>query len=192
MSSAIIGSLAQGHGDIKIQQPARPGRLANQHAKAIFRLGLYPLALHLRMDHLPLQTEIKLATGFNPKTTANLYRDDDLTLFRNSHSLHGITSSYLVSQALTGRLQDRRVGSLNRTHNVRQKQGGGWGARSRTEASAPPAAAALLPPSSQCRPHHQNNTKNIATCAYLIRATGWFLINYELNKKFITSPSLTT
>src|ERR1035437_5195204 len=83
VSSEIIDGFAHGKGNIKIGQPALARPFANQHAKAILRLGRCDLAFYLGMDDLTLQAEVELATLCNAKAATDLHRDNDLALIGN-------------------------------------------------------------------------------------------------------------
>jgi hypothetical protein len=83
VSRAIIFGFPHGEGDIEIGKPAFAGPLANQHAEAIFDLGLDNLTLHLDVDDVTCKAEIKLATWGDAQAATDFHRNDNLTFIGN-------------------------------------------------------------------------------------------------------------
>jgi hypothetical protein len=94
VSRAIIFRFPHGEGDIEIGKPAFSRPFANQHAEAVFGIGLNNLALYLSVDDMTFQTEIELAAGGDAQAATDFHRNDDLAFIGNGDGWHG--SSFIL------------------------------------------------------------------------------------------------
>jgi hypothetical protein len=85
VSRATIFGFPHGVGDNEIGKPAFAGPLAYQHAEAVLGTGLNNLALHLGVDDITVQAEIKLTAGSDAQTATNFRWNDDLAFIGNGN-----------------------------------------------------------------------------------------------------------
>jgi hypothetical protein len=86
---AITFSIPHGGSNIEIGKPACTRPFTNQHAKAVFGVGLNNLALYFDVNNMAIQAEIELAAGCDAQSTTDFHRNDDLAFIRNSDGQHG-------------------------------------------------------------------------------------------------------